>query len=131
MAVGTGQLTLTVTTGVVLFVVAWTRTNIENWRSYTPSGGVGTGEDVDHREKPGGVVRWLTTVDHRDVGVLYGAFVAFVWNVVVSWREGKRVESDDPWNLAAHGHRTREWAWFADNRRPAVADGGDDPEPGD
>ncbi|WP_232702869.1 cytochrome c oxidase subunit I [Halobacterium wangiae] len=85
MAVGSGQLALTVTTGLLLFVVAWTLTSVENWRSYTPSGGgFGTGDDVDHREKPGGVVRWLTTVDHKDVGMLYGTFalLSFVWGGV-------------------------------------------------
>jgi cytochrome c oxidase subunit 1 len=37
MAVGTGSLTLTVATGLLLFVVAWAVANVENWRSYTPA----------------------------------------------------------------------------------------------
>ncbi|MFB6271226.1 MAG: cbb3-type cytochrome c oxidase subunit I, partial [Halobacterium sp.] len=80
MAVGTGSLTLTVATGVLLFVVAWAVANAENWRSYTPfgdGGAFGRREEHGHTEKPGGVVRWLTTVDHKDIGVLYGAFALF------------------------------------------------------
>lgn len=49
----------------------------------------------------------------------------FVWNLVSSWLEGKRIESGDPWNLNRDGVNTREWAWFARNResQPTVADG--------
>ncbi|MFD1645815.1 cbb3-type cytochrome c oxidase subunit I [Haloarchaeobius litoreus] len=63
-----------------------------------------------------------------------GAFVLavgqilFVWNVVVSWLEGPRVESGDPWELDEDGTPGREWQWLADHRRPAVADGGTDEE---
>ncbi|MXR20210.1 cbb3-type cytochrome c oxidase subunit I [Halobacterium bonnevillei] len=85
MAVGTGTLALTVSTGVLLFLVAWALANAENWQSYTPfgdrGGAYGREPEHGHREKPGGVVRWLTTVDHKDVGVLYGAFalLSFAW----------------------------------------------------
>jgi len=34
----------------------------------------------------------------------------FVWNLVTSWLEGKRVESGDPWNLDRDDVNTREWA---------------------
>jgi cytochrome c oxidase subunit 1 len=52
----------------------------------------------------------------------------FVWNLVSSWLEGKRVDSDDPWNLERDGQNTREWQWFADQRAaaPTVADGGEE-----
>ncbi|MFB6105991.1 MAG: cytochrome c oxidase subunit I [Halobacteriaceae archaeon] len=63
-----------------------------------------------------------------------GAFIllvgqlVFVWNVVQSWREGPRVTDDDPWDLAADGLRTREWAWFERrrSRTPTLADGGEE-----
>ena len=80
MAVGTGTLALTVSAGVLLFLVAWALANAENWQSYTPfgdGGAYGREPEHGHREKPGGVVRWLTTVDHKDIGVLYGAFALF------------------------------------------------------
>jgi cytochrome c oxidase subunit 1 len=80
MAVGTGTLALTVSAGVLLFLVAWALANAENWQSYTPfgdGGAYGREPERGHREKPGGVVRWLTTVDHKDIGVLYGAFALF------------------------------------------------------
>nr|WP_084802541.1 cytochrome c oxidase subunit I [Halorientalis sp. IM1011] len=75
--------------GVVLVgAVAWLR-RLEDWRSYSPVGS-GDGEGLfgeaghGHREKPGGIVRWLTTVDHKDIGLLYGAFAvfAFAWGGV-------------------------------------------------
>jgi cytochrome c oxidase subunit 1 len=58
---------------------------VENWRSYTLSAGGGwTATDQQTREKPSGLVRWLTTVDHKDIGLLYGVFavVAFAWGGV-------------------------------------------------
>jgi len=84
----TAQLALTVLMGVFLVgVTAWL-TRIEDWRSYTPAGGAAggygqyTGEE--HAEKPSGLARWLTTVDHKDIGILYGLFgvFAFVWGGV-------------------------------------------------
>jgi cytochrome c oxidase subunit 1 len=73
-----GQIALTVLMGVLLLaVVAWLA-RIENWRSYTPlsSGGLSVGGEAEygHEEKPGGLLRWLTTVDHKDIGMLYGAY---------------------------------------------------------
>nr|WP_089815465.1 cbb3-type cytochrome c oxidase subunit I [Halomicrobium zhouii] len=61
---------------------------VEDWHDYVPTGGgaPGHGEEVGHghAEKPSGIVRWLTTVDHRDIGLMYGAFavVAFAWGGV-------------------------------------------------
>jgi cytochrome c oxidase subunit 1 len=82
-----GQLTLTVVTALLLFGVAWTVANLENWRSYSPFGGSGAyhqGHEHTHAEKPAGIVRWLTTVDHKDIGILYGAFaiLSFAWGGV-------------------------------------------------
>jgi cytochrome c oxidase subunit 1 len=72
-----GQLALTVLMGVFLVAVAAWLARIENWRSYTPlagGGAVGGHEQYVHREKPSGLIRWLTTVDHKDIGILYGTF---------------------------------------------------------
>nr|WP_202614410.1 cbb3-type cytochrome c oxidase subunit I [Halostella litorea] len=79
-----GQLALTVLMGALLVGVAVWLTRLENWRSYTPlAGGGAVGDETGHahQEKPGGLIRWLTTVDHKDIGLLYGtyALVAFVW----------------------------------------------------
>ena len=77
------QITLTVLMGVFLVAVATFLTRIENWRSYTPTSGGGSfiGESgyID-KEKPAGIIRWLTTVDHKDIGILYGLYgiMAFV-----------------------------------------------------
>jgi cytochrome c oxidase subunit 1 len=71
------QLALTVLMAILLVGVAALLTRLEDWRSYTPlvSGG-GYADEVGHghHEKPGGLVRWLTTVDHKDIGMLYGTF---------------------------------------------------------
>ncbi|WP_435181882.1 cytochrome c oxidase subunit I [Halorussus sp. AFM4] len=72
--------------GVLLAAVAAYILNVEDWRSYTPlsgggGGGYGEGTETGHEEKPGGLARWLTTVDHKDIGILYGIFglTAFAW----------------------------------------------------
>ena len=78
-----GQLALTVLMGIFLVAVAAWVARVENWRSYTPiagGGGYGKQESYVSNEKPSGIIRWLTTVDHKDIGLLYGAYalVAFV-----------------------------------------------------
>ena len=78
-----GQLALTVLMGVFLVAVAAWVARVESWRSYTPiagGGGYGKEESYVSSEKPSGIIRWLTTVDHKDIGLLYGAYalVAFV-----------------------------------------------------
>ncbi|WP_135829574.1 cytochrome c oxidase subunit I [Halorussus halobius] len=71
--------------GVLLLAVAAYVLRLEDWRSYAPlgsgAGGYGDRGETGHEEKPGGLVRWLTTVDHKDIGLLYGTFgiVAFAW----------------------------------------------------
>ncbi|WP_407661612.1 cbb3-type cytochrome c oxidase subunit I [Haladaptatus caseinilyticus] len=71
--------------GVFLLAVATFLARIEDWRSYTPltGGGYGYAEPTGqaHEEKPAGIIRWLTTVDHKDIGLLYGTYgiIAFAW----------------------------------------------------
>jgi len=80
--VSVGALATTVLMAVLLVGIAGILARIEDWRSYTIAigGGHGTHEPT-HAEKPSGVLRWLTTVDHKDIGILYGVFavVAFAW----------------------------------------------------
>ena len=72
-----GQLALTVLMGLFLVAVAAWLARVENWRSYTPvagGGAFGQKDSYGSEEKPAGVIRWLTTVDHKDIGILYGAY---------------------------------------------------------
>ncbi len=84
MAALSTDLALTILMGGFLLVVLFYVLRVEDWRSYTPAGGgVGQVEErrVEYEEKPGGLIRWLTTVDHKDIGMLYGVYglVAFLW----------------------------------------------------
>jgi len=79
-----GQIALTLLMGVLLVAVAAFLTRIEDWRSYTPlAGGGGTAEESGyaHEEKPGGLIRWLTTVDHKDIGMLYGTYALATFTI--------------------------------------------------
>ncbi|WP_224270780.1 cytochrome c oxidase subunit I [Haloprofundus salinisoli] len=63
--------------GLFLLGVALWLTRVESWRHTVPLGVGGTAverEESVSEEKPGGLVRWLTTVDHKDIGILYGVF---------------------------------------------------------
>jgi cytochrome c oxidase subunit 1 len=77
------QLALTVLMGVFLVGVIALLSRMENLRTYTPlgSGSAGYGDETSHGHKPAGLIRWLTTVDHKDIGILYGVYatIAFVW----------------------------------------------------
>ncbi|WP_136715653.1 cytochrome c oxidase subunit I [Halorientalis salina] len=70
--------------GLLFAVMLWV-TRVEDWRSYalSVSGDRGFGRESGHghAEKPSGITRWLTTVDHKDIGLLYGTFgiLAFAW----------------------------------------------------
>nr|WP_248909766.1 cbb3-type cytochrome c oxidase subunit I [Halocatena marina] len=71
--------------GIFLAGVAMVLSRMEDWRSYTPltSGGTAVSDETGYisEEKPSGLIRWLTTVDHKDIGMLYGVYavISFVW----------------------------------------------------
>ncbi|WP_123533480.1 cbb3-type cytochrome c oxidase subunit I [Halosimplex salinum] len=85
-------LTLSGLTAVFLLGVFVWVVRLEDWRSYTPqvgdgggaAGGGAYGTDREHAHKPSGIVRWLTTVDHKDIGLMYGVFavLSFAWGGV-------------------------------------------------
>ena len=83
MDIGTGQLVLAGVMGLFLIVVFRWVMHVEEWRSYSVStGGTGTDQhETEVQEKPSGLIRWLTTVDHKDIGLMYGTFalLSFAW----------------------------------------------------
>jgi cytochrome c oxidase subunit 1 len=94
----TGQLALTVLMGVLLVAIAAWLARVENWRSYTPlsSGGGGAHGTGHAAEKPAGITRWLTTVDHKDIGILYGFYGIISFVVGGLMVLGMRIELLDP-----------------------------------
>ncbi|MDS0298220.1 cytochrome c oxidase subunit I [Halogeometricum sp. S1BR25-6] len=85
--------------GVFLVAVAAWLARVENWRTYTPLAGGGGAygqEGYTSEEKPSGVIRWLTTVDHKDIGILYGTFGLISFAVGGLMVVVMRVELIDP-----------------------------------
>ncbi len=94
-----GQLALTVLMGILLVAVAAWIARVENWRSYSPiagGGGYGQQDSYVSEEKPSGIIRWLTTVDHKDIGILYGAYGLTAFTVGGLMVVLMRVELFDP-----------------------------------
>ncbi|WP_083862082.1 cytochrome c oxidase subunit I [Halogeometricum pallidum] len=94
-----GQLALTVLMGVFLVAVAAWLARVENWRTYTPLAGGGGAygqEGYTSEEKPSGLIRWLTTVDHKDIGLLYGTYGLIAFAVGGLMVVVMRVELADP-----------------------------------
>ncbi|ERG99382.1 MAG: heme/copper-type cytochrome/quinol oxidase, subunit 1 [Haloquadratum sp. J07HQX50] len=95
----TGQLLLTALMGLFLIAVTAWVARVENWRSYTPlaggSGGYGQSEGY-LSEKPSGLIRWLTTVDHKDIGLLYGLYALIAFTVGGLMVVLMRIELADP-----------------------------------
>ncbi|WP_318571162.1 cbb3-type cytochrome c oxidase subunit I [Salinigranum marinum] len=82
--------------GLLVAVGVWLA-RLENWRS-VPLGGRagGTVSEELSSEKPSGLLRWLTTVDHKDIGILYGVYSVAIFG----WAGGAamimRLELIDP-----------------------------------
>ncbi|MHB9286670.1 cytochrome c oxidase subunit I [Halobacteriales archaeon Cl-PHB] len=78
------QLVLTALMGLLLVAVVLAIMRLEDWRAYTPlpsGGGYVSEGGTTHEEKPGGITRWLTTVDHKDIGILYGTYAVLAFAV--------------------------------------------------
>ncbi len=101
------QVVSTLTAGLFLLVVVGWLARIENWRVVSVGDGAGggtagdgaTGEQTGvggETAKPSGLVRWLTTVDHKDIGLLYGVYSVAIFG----WAGGAallmRLELLDP-----------------------------------
>ncbi len=91
------QVALTLVMGGLLVAVGVWLARLENWRS-VPLGGRagGTVSEELSSEKPSGLLRWLTTVDHKDIGILYGVYSVAIFG----WAGGAamimRLELIDP-----------------------------------
>nr|WP_244531471.1 cbb3-type cytochrome c oxidase subunit I [Halogranum amylolyticum] len=49
----------------------------------------------------------------------------WVYNFVISWFEGRKIDTHDPWNLEEDGLLTAEWHWLREQRQTKIADGGE------
>ncbi|WP_253736983.1 cbb3-type cytochrome c oxidase subunit I [Halohasta salina] len=49
--------------------------------------------------------------------------VIWVWNMVSSWIEGRRIDETDPWDLREEDIYTAEWNWFDRRRQSLLTDG--------
>ena len=85
MAIGPQAVMTTVMGALLVGAFLWL-SRLENWQLVGSVRGSGTAsERTDEEEhtgvKPSGVIRWLTTVDHKDIGILYGFYATgmFVW----------------------------------------------------
>lgn len=75
------ELVITVLMALLLLVMGVFLVRLEDRRYVGESTGGGYGEREVHEEKLSGVARWLTTVDHKDIGILYGVFstITLAW----------------------------------------------------
>ncbi|WP_423751768.1 cbb3-type cytochrome c oxidase subunit I [Salinirarus marinus] len=83
--------------GIVLLSLAlWVRRAVD-WRTAPPAGGTGPRHETAERAvKPSGVLRWLTTVDHKDIGLLYGVYALLAFAVGGVMVTLMRLELVDP-----------------------------------
>jgi cytochrome c oxidase subunit 1 len=54
--------------------------------------------------------------------------LVWLYNMVVSWREGPLLEDGDPWNLKRANLFTGEWEWFDRKTKTTITDGGGETE---
>jgi cytochrome c oxidase subunit 1 len=92
------QVILTVVMGVVLIGVGAWIARVENWQSVPIGGRFGAGETAEELtpEKPSGILRWITTVDHKDIGILYGVYSVLVFGWAGAAAMVMRLELIDP-----------------------------------
>ena len=80
-----GQLALTALMGALLVAAFAFVAHVNGWRTRLPfTNHKRIVTDGGHAHKPAGIKRWLTTVDHKDIGLLYGTYgvIAFIWGGV-------------------------------------------------
>ena len=80
-----GQLALTALMGALLVAAFAFVAHANGWRMRLPfTNHERIATDGGHAHKPAGIKRWLTTVDHKDIGLLYGTYgvIAFIWGGV-------------------------------------------------
>jgi len=80
--VGLTQTVVTAGMGIALIGISYWLFKVRKEKRVAADGGVQDVVDEEgysHHEKPSGIVRWLTTVDHKDIGLMYGAYAFFAF----------------------------------------------------
>ena len=75
----------------------------------TTINGAAAHHDHDHDHAPAGIMRWLTSTNHKDIGTLYLWFSLFMFFFAGALAMVIRAEPSEPSGTDRYGHIPREF----------------------